>query len=317
MNDSISRRDMLTRGTIAAGIAVAAAPRPRSVAAADVNQEEPFRYCLNHSTIRGQELSLVEEIEIAAKAGYSGIEPWIGKIQEFAAGGGSLEDVRKRIADHGLVVESAIGFANWIVDDDTKRAQGLERLKQDMELVKQIGGIRIAAPPAGATRAARIDLLKIAERYRAALEIGDEVGVVPQVEIWGPSKTLSRFGEAVFVAVEAAHPKACVMPDVYHVFKGGSDLAGLRMLHGDAVQVFHMNDYPADPPRTEMNDSHRVYPGDGIAPLGKLFKDLRHIGFRGALSLELFNREYWKQDALSVARIGLRKMREQVQKSLA
>ena len=260
---------------------------------------------------------MVEEIEIAAKAGYSGIEPWIGKIQEFAAGGGSLEDVRKRIADHGLVVESAIGFANWIVDDDTKRAQGLERLKQDMELVKQIGGIRIAAPPAGATRAARIDLLKIAERYRAALEIGDEVGVVPQVEIWGPSKTLSRFGEAVFVAVEAAHPKACVMPDVYHVFKGGSDLAGLRMLHGDAVQVFHMNDYPADPPRTEMNDSHRVYPGDGIAPLGKLFKDLRHIGFRGALSLELFNREYWKQDALSVARIGLRKMREQVQKSLA
>ena len=89
------------------------------------------------------------------------------------------------------------------------------------------------------------------------------------------------------------------------------------MLHGNAVQVFHMNDYPANPPRAEMNDSHRVYPGDGIAHLDKLFKDLRHIGFRGALSLELFNREYWQRDPLSVAQTGILKMREQVQRSLA
>ena len=35
-------------------------------------KNEPFGYCLNTSTIRGQKLPLVEEIEIAAKAGYTG-----------------------------------------------------------------------------------------------------------------------------------------------------------------------------------------------------------------------------------------------------
>ena len=34
--------------------------------------------------------------------------------------------------------------------------------------------------------------------------------------------------------------------------------------------------------------------------LAEMLRDLRRIGFRGVLSLELFNREYWQQDALAV-----------------
>jgi 2-keto-myo-inositol isomerase len=34
------------------------------------------------------------------------------------------------------------------------------------------------------------------------------------------------------------------------------------------------------------------------------------------LSLELFNRDYWKQDALQVARTGLEKMRAVARRSL-
>jgi sugar phosphate isomerase/epimerase len=58
-------------------------------------------------------------------------------------------------------------------------------------------------------------------------------------------------------------------------------------------------------------------PGDGVAPLDTLFKSLRDIGFRGMLSLVVFNREYWTQDALLVARTGLEKTREAVHKALA
>jgi len=46
-------------------------------------------------------------------------------------------------------------------------------------------------------------------------------------------------------------------------------------------------------------------------------RDLRGINFRGALSLELFNPNYWKQDPLTVARTGLQKMRAVVRCSLA
>jgi 2-keto-myo-inositol isomerase len=267
-----------------------------------------FRYCFNTSTIRGQKLTLAEEIDIAAKAGYQAIEPWIGEIEAHVQGGGSLADLKKRISDHGLTVESAIGFAEWAVDDDARRAKGLEQARRDMDLVQQIGGTRIAAPPAGATDVANIDYLKLTERYHALLTLGDHIGVVPQVEVWGFSKTLHRLGQAVLVAIESNHPKACVLPDVYHLYKGGSDFTGLKLLGAASMHVFHMNDYPATPPRQTIRDSDRVYPGDGIAPSADIIQTLRDIDFNGYLSIELFNQNYWQQDPLEVARTALKKM---------
>jgi sugar phosphate isomerase/epimerase len=104
--------------------------------------------------------------------------------------------------------------------------------------------------------------------------------------------------------------------DVYHLYKGGSGFTGLKLLGGAGMHVFHVNDYPAEPPRDKISDAERVYPGDGVAPLGQIFRDLRDAGFRGMLSLELFNRTYWKQDPLTVARTGLEKTRAAVRKGL-
>ncbi len=273
-----------------------------------------FHYSLNTSTIRGQKLSLVEEIDIAADAGYQAIEPWISEMQAYVERGGSLPDLKKRIADRGLTVESAIGFAEWIVDDEPRRTKGLEQARHEMDLVQQIGGKRIAAPPAGATDVETTDYLKIAERYGALLTIGDHIGVVPQVEVWGFSKTLTRLGQAAMVAIESGHP-ACVLPDVYHLYKGGSEFTGLKLLNNSAVHVFHMNDYPATPPRSAIKDSDRVYPGDGVAPLAGVFCTLREIDYGGYLSIELFNPTYWQQDPLKVARTALDKLKAAAQKS--
>jgi 2-keto-myo-inositol isomerase len=268
-----------------------------------------FQYCFNTSTIRGQKLSIVEEIDIAAQAGYQAIEPWIGEIEAYEQKSGSLPDLKKRISDCGLTVESAIGFAEWIVDDDARRTKGLEQARRDMDLVQQIGGKRIAAPAAGAQEVVTTDYLKVAARYRALLALGDHIGIVPMVEVWGFSKTLTRLGQAVMVAIESGHPQACVLPDVYHLYKGGSDFTGLKLLNGTGVHIFHMNDYPAKPPRAVIKDSDRVYPGDGIAPIGDVLRTLRVIGFDGYLSIELFNPTYWKQDPLEVARTAITKMK--------
>ena len=165
----------------------------------------------------------MEEIAIAAKAGYQAMEPWIDELERYASSGGSLEDLGKRFRDAGISVESAIGFFDWIVDDPDRRRKGLEAARRSMELVRRIGGKRLAAPPAGATDQRITDLSKIAERYRALLELGDQIGVVPQVEVWGFSRTLGRLGEAACVAIEAGHPKACILPDVYHLYRGGSE----------------------------------------------------------------------------------------------
>ncbi|WZO99980.1 sugar phosphate isomerase/epimerase family protein [Isosphaeraceae bacterium EP7] len=295
-----------------AGLAAPAASRARLV-----EDAEPFGYSLNTSTISGQKLPITQVVDIAAKAGYRGIEPWVRELDQHVADGGSLKDLGTRIADAGLSVEGAIGFFDWGVDDEARRGKAMDEARRNMDLVRQIGGKRLAAPPAGLVDVAGVDLLKLAERYRALLVLGDEMDVVPQLEIWGFSKTLGRLGEAALVAIEASHPKACILPDVYHLHRGGSGFGSIPMLSGSDFHVFHVNDFPATPEASKLDDSHRVYPGDGVAPLTSLLRNLRSIGFRGMLSLELFNRELWKQDPLVVARTGLEKIKAAVQTSLA
>jgi 2-keto-myo-inositol isomerase len=313
----ISRRQFLSAsasGVVAAGLTPLAAVQGESKESG--RSPAPFRYCLNMGTIMGQRLSLEQEIEIAAKAGYDAIEPWLRTINNFQTGGGSLKDLRKRLADAGLTVESSMSFPSWAVDDEDRRARALEQLKSEMEMVAQIGGKRIAAPPAGVNMESGLDLMKAAERYRAILEIGDQTGVTPALEIWGPSRNLSQLGEAAFVAAQCGHPKACLLLDVYHIYKGGSDFHGLKVLSNRAMPVFHMNDYPAEPPRESIQDRDRVFPGDGVAPLSQILRDLHDNGGGTVLSLELFSPTYWKQDALTVAKTGLEKMKAAVAKAL-
>jgi sugar phosphate isomerase/epimerase len=306
---------MTRRELIALTPAVAATAMIPEAAAAE--PAEPFGYSLNTSTIRGQKLPVDEEAKLAARAGYNGFEPWIAELQDFVKKGGNLKDLGKLLSDSGLKVESAIGFARWIVDDDLERQKGLDDAKRDMEMVLAIGGVRIAAPPAGATDKAMTDLQVIADRYRKLAELGAQVGVIPEAEVWGFSKTLSKLGETVMVAMESGHPKACVLPDIYHLFKGGSGFDGLKFLQGRAVGIFHVNDYPKDKERAVIKDADRVYPGDGIAPLKEVFRTLRDIGYRGMLSLELFNPEYYKQDAFEVVKTGLAKTKAAVKSALS
>lgn len=319
--NKVSRRNALAR----AGLLVGVAAVGRESIGAPVSTEpqieragnRPFLFCLNTATIRGQKLGVVKEIEVASQAGYGAIEPWVDGLDEYLKTGGVLSDLRKRIADSGLTVEGAIGFPEWIVNDENRRAKGMERAKREMDMVAQIGGKRFAAPPAGATDLPKLDLSQAAERYRNLLDTGKEIGVVPELELWGFSKNLDRLSECVAVAMETGHPNACVLADVFHLYKGGSDFHGFRLLGPDAVQVLHMNDFPADPPREKIDDSYRIFPGDGVAPLADMLRALHDTGGQKVLSLELFSRKYWAEDPLTVAKAGLAKMKAISEKALA
>jgi 2-keto-myo-inositol isomerase len=303
------RNAILTLGSIGAGSAI-----PNSLQAnVLVKKKATFTFCLNTSTISGQKLGILKYIDIAAKAGYDGIELWTNDIKEYLKNGNKLNDLAKIIDSAGLKVENAIGFAPWMVSDNEKRRLGLIQLEEEMNWLAALGGKRIAAPPAGVSRDEPIDYLQAGLRYKAALEIGRKTGVMPQLEFWGASGTLFHFSQAVAIAAAANDPDARILPDVYHLFRGGSGFDSLKMIAGPTIEIFHFNDYVANIPQEKQTDNDRVYPGDGIAPWSKIMHILKEMGTPKVLSLELFNKEYWKQDPLVVAKTGLMKMKKLVE----
>jgi 2-keto-myo-inositol isomerase len=287
--------------------------------AADSTTEnsEPFGYCLNTATIQGQNLPLLDEIKLAAKVGYGAIEPWVRELQKHRDSGKPLSDIRKCLSDNGLKMPSAIGFAEWIVDDETHRAAGMKQLAADMAMVAEAGGNCIAAPPSGLQGSTKApDLATVAERFHAVIELGKQFGITPELELWGFAPVLSNLGDVAYVAAQCGSRDAKILLDVFHLYRGGSNIDGIAILSGSALGVLHVNDYPTKP-RLQIKDSMRVYPGDGQAPLGDLFHILKQIGYRGYLSVELFNRDYWRQSPQKVAQIALEKTRATVNKAFS
>lgn len=310
MSPTVNRRQLLTTLAATVGTSLAAVPAASAAPAA----ASPFTICLNMSTIRGHKLGFVKELETASKAGFRSVEIWIETLQTYLKNGGTVAEARKRLADLGITIENAIGFAPWIIDDEAARAKGLEQLKSEMEMLAQVGCKRVATPPIGAQapNSPKVDLYKAAERYRAILELGDKTGVVPQLEMWGFSPNLSRVSEVMFVAIESGHPSARVLLDIYHLYKGGSSLATLPLVGKPAIEVFHVNDYTADFTREKITDADRVFPGDGVAPIRDTLKTIKRSDRPIVVSLEVFNKAYYAQDAQTVANTAMAKMKAMV-----
>ncbi|GAA4086390.1 sugar phosphate isomerase/epimerase family protein [Mucilaginibacter panaciglaebae] len=268
-----------------------------------------FKYSLNMSTIRGQKLGFIKEIQTAAAAGFTSVEIWLDTFQVFLQNAGSTNEARRIIAGLGVTVENAIGFAPWIVDDEQTRKEALLQLERQMNLLAEMGCHRIAAPPAGATGLPTISLDKITERYRAVLEIGKRTGVKPILEMWGGSHNLKKISDVLYVAAASEHKDASILLDSFHIYKGGSSLNSLPLVGKNAIEVFHINDYPAGIAPEKISEPDRVYPGDGVAPLKQILQIIKNPERPTVLSLEVFNESYYKQDALQVAKMGLAKMK--------
>ncbi|PCJ98235.1 MAG: xylose isomerase [Flavobacteriaceae bacterium] len=304
----MNRRNVL-KSTLATGAAFALGSPSLLAASKRSSKKHNFTFCLNTSTIRKQNLGLMRELDMAAQAGFDGIEIWMNTLQTYLKSGGKASDVRKKSEDLGLIIEDSIGFAAWVVDDEVQRNKAMEQVKQEMDVLAQIGCKRIAAPPMGATNEAGLDLLKAAERYGKMCTLGKEMGVLPQLELWGFSKNLHLFGETLFVAAECGHSDAVILPDVYHLRRGGSPFEALEMINGSKIQMFHINDYPGAIAKEQLTDDMRVMPGDGEAPMDSILQTLNNKGVPIALSLEIFNEDVWEMDALDACKLGISKMK--------
>lgn len=269
-----------------------------------------FKFCLNTSTISGQKASVKKYIEIASQAGYDGVELWVRDVLAYKKEGNSLKQLKKFLDDSHIVVYDAIGFAPWMVEDEVQRKAGFSQMKDEMEMMSELGCVRIAAPSSGVPANVPLDLFKIGERYKQLLDLGRQTGVMPQLEFWGGSPVFYSLGQALMVAAIANDPDVHILPDVYHLFRGGSGFDSLKMINGRILDIIHFNDFVSTIPREQQKDENRVYPGDGIAPFKEIITDLSNMGGTKILSLELFNKEYYKQESLVIAKTGLSKMRK-------
>jgi 2-keto-myo-inositol isomerase len=315
MSTHMNRRGFLgaVAGVSAALAAGPAAAQTTAVPAKRFQEKiSPWPLSLNTSTIRPA--SLKDKIRVAQETGWDAIEVWVNELEEHEKNGGDLKALGKEIKDRGLFVPNVIGLWDCMPATQDEFQKSLEATRNRMRMAAAVGSKHVAAIPA--PDRADFDLKWGTERYRDLLKIGrEEFGIIVAVEFVGFMKGVYRLGQACAMAIDTDDADACLIADTFHLFRGGSGFNGLKHIQGSLIADFHWNDVPGDVPREQQGDEHRVYPGDGVLPLTQALKDLKAIGYTRTLCLEIFNREYWKQDPKAVAENGLRKMRECIAKA--
>jgi 2-keto-myo-inositol isomerase len=268
----------------------------------------PFKPALNASTLFPYQLSVTEQIRIAAEAGYEAIELWVPQIETFVQQGGTLKQIRAEAETSAVRLVNAIAFFEWAVADEGERAAGLRQAESQMNQLAEIGCEAIAVPPMG--NLADVTLDEMAERFAVVAELARRTDVLPLLEFWGRASKMSTLDETLYVADRSGVPDARILLDPFHMYTGGSQWDGVSRLAGGVVGMVHVNDFPAEPAKDRIQDRDRLFPGEGIAPLRQLASQLNRAGYAGYVSLELFQEEYGGQNALETARTGLAKMKD-------
>lgn len=250
-----------------------------------------MKICLNTVTV-GPQHRLEAIIAQMGRWGYAGIEIEAGRLKE-ALGWVSVEQVSRWLTEQGIAPASLMAWP-FRVDGDLSGM--LDDIRRHGDLARSLGAptlLVFAGQSGPIDPAARPDFLRRAgESARAYAEAAGE-GVTISLEPIGGSSWLGTPEDALAIADASSHPRVGVMVDFFHYYRSSVPASSVAAIPIDRLFIVHADDCE-DRPVAELNDSHRVYPGEGILPLRSRLGLLRRMGYRGHLSIELFNRAYWE-----------------------
>ena len=235
-----------------------------------------------------------------AKAGVRLVEPNLLKVREFAQKEGGPAAAKRLLDNLGLRPASNSNQLGLMEPSD-ERLKNLEELKWKVELIQAIGGDRLVTPSAGTGTYTEDDYKRGVDNMREAAEIARPFGVTLMLEHARSSRFVGSLPTALKMVRETNHPNYRVMMDTYHFWGGISKFEDLELLRDGELYHLHFEDVPADPPREIQGQPHRVFPGEGIAPLRRIILALKAKKYSGAVSFESFSPDVQATDPYQVA----------------
>jgi 2-keto-myo-inositol isomerase len=250
-----------------------------------------MKICLNTVTV-GPEHRLEAIVDEMGRWGYAGIEIESRRLAD-ALTRASTAEVRRWLGDQGIAAASLMAWG-FKVDGDFSGV--LDDIRRHGDLARELGAatLLVFTGQAGpGDPAARPDFVRRAgDAARAYAEAAGD-GVTISLEPIGGSDWLGTPEHALAIADASGHPRVGVMMDFFHFYRSQVSASSVEAIPVERLFIVHADD-SEDRPVAELNDSHRLYPGEGILPLRPRLALLRKMGYRGHLSIELFNRDYWQ-----------------------
>jgi 4-hydroxyphenylpyruvate dioxygenase len=247
--------------------------------------------------------NLESKLRAIAQAGFEGVEIF---ENDLLTSSGSARDARALMSYLGLTCTLFQPFRDFEGMPSHLRPRVFERMERKFDVMQELGTDLLLVcsnvSPASLGERARIvdDFRELGER---AAKRGLRVGY--EALAWGRHVWDHR--EAWSIVREVDHPSIGLILDSFHSLARGIPVESLREIDPSKLFIVQL----ADAPRVQMDylswSRHlRNMPGQGELPLVDYVSALVERGYKGPLSLEIFNDRFRSGSASSVAVDGRR-----------
>jgi 4-hydroxyphenylpyruvate dioxygenase len=248
---------------------------------------------------------LGEKLDAATRIGFDGVEIFENDLLTFD---GTPAEVRRICADLGLTITIFQPFRDFEAMPDAARGRNLDRAERKFDVMEQLGTDLVLV--CSNTQAAAIDddvraaddLAAMAERAaRRGMRVGYEALA------WG--RHVNRWAHAWRIVQRANHQALGLIVDSFHTLAVQDDPSGIADVPGEKIFFVQL----ADAPLLSMDvlswsRHYRNFPGQGALDCAGFLRAVHASGYRGPLSLEIFNDEFRAAPARLTARDGLRSL---------
>jgi sugar phosphate isomerase/epimerase len=256
------------------------------------------RWSFNSANLSG---AFVDKIAAMKGAGFAAATLWHGDLfPPFDDPDGSIMPFR----------ESGLALSAYQLLRDVEgmaapvRAHKFELARQLMDQLKLVGGDTLVL---GSTSepTEKPDWDAAVEALRSLGDLGRTQGVRIAYEPLCYSSWIGDYRVAWKLIKDVDHSHVGLVLDTAHIFLPGLPLDPIADIPGDRIFLVELNDFGETRLSIrEMLRHNRLFPGDGVRPVGAFLERVLATGYRGDIALEVFNAAYRSMDPYLVAKRG-------------
>ncbi|MGY6653408.1 bifunctional sugar phosphate isomerase/epimerase/4-hydroxyphenylpyruvate dioxygenase family protein [Amycolatopsis sp. TRM77291] len=249
--------------------------------------------------------TLEDKLAAAAAAGFDGVEIF---ENDLIASRRTPSEIRRLCADLGLTIDLYQPFRDFeAVPPDVLRAN-LRRARRKFDLMAELGADTVLVCSSVSPDAVDDDDLAAEQLHElASMAASRGIRVAYEALAWG--RFVNTYEHAWRIVRRADHPALGVCLDSFHILSRRSDPRAIRTIPGEKIFFLQLADAPLlDMDVLHWSRHHRLFPGQGAFDLATFTGHVLAAGYRGPLSLEVFNDVFRQADPRPAAVDAMRSL---------
>jgi 4-hydroxyphenylpyruvate dioxygenase len=249
--------------------------------------------------------TLDEKLRTIAAAGFDAVEIF---EPDFTCFDGSARDVATMCTDLGLSICALQPFRDFEGMPEPERTRCFRRAEKKFDLMQALGTdlllvcSNVLPISVGGIDRAADDLRELGERASArGLRVGFEALA------WG--RHVNDYRDAWEIVRRADSRSIGIILDSFHTLAPSFPVGPITAIPGDRIFLVQLADAPQlDLDVLSWSRHFRCFPGQGNLPIRDFMQAIESTGYKGPLSLEIFNDQFRAQSTKEVAIDGMRSL---------